>query len=139
MLLSIPPALPRCSLDAASTLLTPLSFYSAGRPPRSNFKSSAPIFHMLPLGKRYSSAIDPQLVAHCCGLLFSMVPPFGHIIRALSMFHRPSIPTVMRCHLPVAIFSPFVDISTLRVPIDRLSRRPLPWAMLLPVYAILCP
>jgi len=35
------------------------------------------------------------------------------------MFHRLSTPTVRRCHLPIAIFSPFADISILREPIDR--------------------
>jgi len=50
---------PRRSLVAPSTLLTPLSFYSAGRS-RSNFKSPASIFHMFKLGHRYPSSIDPS-------------------------------------------------------------------------------
>jgi len=54
VLVMLPAALPRCSPDAPSTLLTPLSFYSAGHPPRSNLKSPAPIFPMFPLGHRYS-------------------------------------------------------------------------------------
>jgi len=51
------------------------------------------------------------------------------------MFLRLSIPTVRRCHLLVAIFPPLpifpfscAHRSHYRpVPIDRLSRRPLPW------------
>jgi len=82
MLPPIPTSLPRCSLDAPSTLLTLLSFYSAGHPPRSNFKSPALIFPVFPLGHRYSWAIDPQLAAHCCVPLLSTVPPPGHAIRA---------------------------------------------------------
>jgi len=119
MLLPIPAALPRCSLDAPSTLLTLLSFYSAGHPPRSNLKSPAPIFSMIPLGPRYSWATDPQLAAHCCVLLLSLVPPPGHTIR--SMFIRLSIPTVRRCHLLVAIFPPFADISIFVCPLIALS------------------
>jgi len=73
--LVVPAALPRCSLDAPSTLLTPLSFYSAVHPPRSNFKSPAAIFPVFPLRHRYSWAIDPQLAARCCVSLLSMFPP----------------------------------------------------------------
>jgi len=121
MLPPIPAALSRSSLDAPSTLLTPLSFYSAGHPPRSNFKSPAPIFPMFPLRHRYSWAIDPQLAAHCCVPLLSTVPPSGHTIRAWSMFLRLSILTVRRCHLLVAIFPPFADISIFVCPSIALS------------------
>jgi len=94
VLVMLPAALPRCSLYAPSTLLTPLSLYSAGHPPRSNLKSPASIFPMFPLGHRYSWAIDPQLAAHCCVPLLSTDPPVL----------RLSIPTVRRCQLLVAIF-----------------------------------
>jgi len=127
MLPLIPSVLPRCSLDALSTLLAQLSFYSAGRPPRSNLKSPAPIFPMFPLGHRYSCSIDPQRAAHCFVPFLSTVPPPGHTIRAWSIFLRLSIPMVRRCHLLVAIF-PLCRYFHFRshyrpVPIDRLSRR----------------
>jgi len=55
------------------------------------------------------------------------------------MFIRISIPTVRRCHLLVAIFPPWpifpfscAHRSHYRpVPIDRLSRRPLPWLVVI--------
>jgi len=79
------------------------------------------------------------------------------------MIHRLSIPTVKRCHLPVAIFPPYADNSILRVHIDRttvqfqspieappflgnceLAEMVLPvqfsvFSQLLPAYAIHCP
>jgi len=106
MLLLIPPALPRCSLEAPSTHLTPLSFYSAGYTSRSNFKSPAPILHLFPLG------IDtPQL---------SITQRAPHDIDT----HQLPISLRRRCHLLAAIFT-MNDVSILR----RLSRRPLPWLM----------
>jgi len=144
MLLPIPAALPRCSPDAPSTLLTSLSFYSAGHPPRSNLKSPASMF---PLGHRYSWAIDPQLAAHCCVLLLSIVLPPGHTIRCM-IDVLSSIDTdggalpPARCD--ISTFWRYFQFACAHgshyrpVPIDRLSRRPLPWLMVILKLSI-CP
>jgi len=132
-------ALPRCSPDAPSTLLTLLSSYSAGHPPRSNFKSPASIFPVVhwDIDTHGLSIPSSLLIAasHSFPLFLRLVTPS---VRDRCFFdyryRRCGVATCSLRYFHLLLIFPFscVHRSPYRpVPIDRLSRRLLPWLMVI--------